>query len=250
MTENQAVQQKSVRRNRVAAAACVAAALIAVGVVGTRSATANEPAHPATATATTAATATATATTAAAAAVAVADAQPAAVAVPVPGLGSARLVQSEDFQQGLNPVGATVALTGRQGLSACSGEQTMRDLTKGRATAYASVTWTFDTEGLLIESAASAPTGASAATWEQQLVALVQDCQNEPMRPLVLRRGPHPDRRRMAPPTGTRPTAATAPPHGGVAVLRSGTRVAVVELTGAPTSVEGLTTAALKRLAS
>ncbi|WP_406090873.1 hypothetical protein [Kitasatospora purpeofusca] len=249
MTENQAVQQKSVRRNRVAAAACVAAALIAVGVVGTRSATANEPAHPATATATTAATATATATTAAAAAVAVADAQPAAVAVPVPGLGSARLVQSEDFQQGLNPVGATVALTGRQGLSACSGEQTMRDLTKGRATAYASVTWTFDTEGLLIESAASAPTGASAATWEQQLVALVQDCQNEP--------AGHWYYGAAHTLTAAGGTAHWYPSYsgdgtagGGVAVLRSGTRVAVVELTGAPTSVEGLTTAALKRLAS
>ncbi|WP_406112991.1 hypothetical protein [Kitasatospora purpeofusca] len=235
MTENQAVQQKSVRRNRVAAAACVAAALIAVGVVGTRSATANEPAHPA------------TATTAAAA---VADAQPAAVAVPVPGLGSARLVQSEDYvRQGLNPVGATVALTGRQGLSACSGEETMRDLTKGRATAYASVTWTFDTEGLLIESAASAPTGASAATWEQQLVALVQDCQNEP--------AGHWYYGAAHTLTAAGGTAHWYPSYsgdgtagGGVAVLRSGTRVAVVELTGAPTSVEGLTTAALKRLAS
>ncbi|WP_405005401.1 hypothetical protein OHV13_15310 [Kitasatospora purpeofusca] len=237
MTENQAVQQKSVRRNRVAAAACVAAALIAVGVVGTRSATANEPAHPATA-------------------AAVADAQPAAAAVtaPAPGVGSAALVQSEDYvRQGLNPVGATVALTGRQGLSACSGEQTMRDLTKGRATAYASVTWTFDTEGLLIESAASAPTGASAATWEQQLVALVQDCQNEP--------AGHWYYGAAHTLTAAGGTAHWYPSYsgdgtasGGVAVLRSGTRVALVELTGRPTdapaTVEAVATAALKRLAS
>ncbi|MCX4686651.1 hypothetical protein OG401_20455 [Kitasatospora purpeofusca] len=229
MTENQAVQQKSVRRNRVAAAACVAAALIAVGVVGTRSATANEPVHPATATATTAA---------------------AAVAVPVPGLGSARLVQSEDqLQQGLNPVGATVALTGRQGLSACSGEQTMRDLTKGRATAYASVTWTFATDGLLIESAASAPTGPVAATWEQQLVALVQDCQHEP--------AGHWYYGAAHTLTAAGGTAHWYPSYngdgaasGGVAVLRSGTRVALVELTGPAASVEAITTAALKRLAS
>ncbi len=235
MTENQAVQQKSVRRNRVAAAACFAAALITVSVVGTRSATADGPAQPG------------------AAAPVTADARPAVVAAPAPGLGSAALVQSEDyFQQGLNPVGATVALTGRQGLSACSGEETMRDLTKGRATAYASVTWTFDTDGLLIESAASAPTGASAATWEQQLVALVQSCQNEPAGHWYYG-------------AAHTLTAAGGTAHwyqsysgdgtagGGVAVLRNGTRVALVELTGRPTagpaSVEGLAAAALKRLA-
>ncbi|CAN3981763.1 hypothetical protein [Kitasatospora purpeofusca] len=227
MTENQAVQQKSVRRNRVAAAACVAAALIAVSVVGTRSATA-DGAAPSTAVA----------------------AQPAVVAAPAPGLGSAALVQSEDyFQQGLNPVGATVELTGRQGLSACSGEQTMRDLTKGRATAYASVTWTFDTQGLLIESAASAPTGASAATWEQQLVALVQSCQNEPAGHWYYGAA-----HTLTAAGGTahwyQSYSGDGAASGGVAVLRSGTRVALVELTGPATSVEGITTAALKRLAS
>ncbi|MFD4906005.1 hypothetical protein [Kitasatospora purpeofusca] len=227
MTENQAVQQKSVRRNRVAAAACVAAALIAVSIVGTRSATA-DGAAPSTAVA----------------------AQPAAVAAPATGLGSAALVQSEDqVQQGLNPVGATVALTGRQGLSACSGEETMRDLTKGRATAYASVTWTFATDGLLIESAASAPTGASAATWEQQLVALVQSCQNEPAGHWYYGAA-----HTLTAAGGTahwyRSYNGDGAASGGVAVLRSGTRVALVELTGPAASVEAITTAALKRLAS
>ncbi|MFJ9448565.1 hypothetical protein ACIRRH_43235 [Kitasatospora sp. NPDC101235] len=234
MTENQTVQQKSVRRNRVAAAACFAAALITAGVVGTQSATADGAAH-------NAAHRTAVA------------AHPAAVAVAAPGLGSAALVQSEDFQQGLNPVGATVALTGRQGLSACSGEETMRDLTKDKATAYASVTWTFDTDGRLFESAASAPTGTAATTWEQQLVALVQDCQDEP--------AGHWHYGAAHTLTVTGGTAHWYPAYngdgavsGGVAVLRSGARVAIVELTGqptdAPTYIEGIATAALSRLPS
>ncbi|MFE2721912.1 hypothetical protein [Kitasatospora sp. NPDC059327] len=241
MTENQAVQQKSVRRDRVAAAAFLAAALVTVGVVGTQSATADGAAHR---TAVAAAPVTATPTPV--------TATPAAVAAP--GLGSAALVQSEDyFQRGLNPVGATVTLTGRQGLSACSGEQTMRDLTKDKATAYASVNWTFDTDGLLIESAASAPAGGLATTWEKQLVALVEDCQDEP--------AGHWHYGAAHTLTAAGGTARWYPSYGGdgsaggaVAVLRSGTRVAVVELTGrptaAPSSVEGLVTAALKRLSS
>ncbi|WP_327679237.1 hypothetical protein [Kitasatospora sp. NBC_00458] len=245
MTENQAVQQKSVRRNRVAAAACFAAALITVSVVGTQSATAGGSAHPAAA---------AVAATPAVAAAPATASHPAAAAVAVaaPGLGSADLLQSEDyFQQGLNPVGATVSLTGRQGLSACSGEETMRDLTKGRATAYASVNWTFDTEGLLTESAASAPTGTAADAWEKQLVALVQDCQDEP--------AGHWHYGAAHTLTVTGGTARWYPSYsgdgtvsGGVAVLRSGTRVGIVELSGrsagAPASVEGIATAALSRL--
>ncbi|MFB7453014.1 hypothetical protein [Streptomyces sp. NPDC056194] len=226
MTENKNVQQKSVRRNRVAAAACFAAALITAGVFGTQSATAAGAAHR------------------------TAAARPAAVAAVAPGLGSARLVQSEDLlRKGLKPVGATVALTGRQALSACSGEETMRDLTKGAATAYASVNWTFDTDGMLTESAASAPTGTAAATWEKQLVALVQDCQDEP--------AGHWYYGAAHTLTTTGGTARWYPAHngdgtvsGGVAVLRSGTRVAIVELTGAPAYVEGIATAALNRLSS
>ncbi|WP_316522033.1 hypothetical protein [Kitasatospora brasiliensis] len=227
MTENQTVQQKSVRRNRLAAAACFAASLITVSVVGTQSATADGAAHK--------------------------PARPASVAVAASGLGSAQLVQSQDFPQGLNPVGATISLTGREGLSACSGETTMRDLTKGTATGYASVTWTLDTDGRLRESAASAPTGTSADTWEQQLVGLVQECQNEPAGHWYY---------------GATHTLATTggtahwylayngdgSASGGAAVLRSGDKVAVVELTGRPTDtpaqVEGLVTAALNRLHS
>ncbi|MGV9265425.1 hypothetical protein ACWDRR_12270 [Kitasatospora sp. NPDC003701] len=252
MTENQAVQQKSVRRNRVAVAACFAAALITVSVVGTQSATADGAAQNAAQRTPVAATPVA-ATPVAAAPVTVAPS--AAPAVAAPGLGSADLLQSEDsVQQGLNPVGATVVLTGRQGLSACSGEETMRDLTKGKATAYASVTWTFDTDGLLTESAASAPTKDAADTWEKQLVALVQDCQDEP--------AGHWHYGAAHTLTVSGGTARWYPAYngdgavsGGVAVLRSGTGVAVVELSGrtgnaAPTAVEGIATAALKRLSS
>jgi hypothetical protein len=239
MTENHAVQQNSVRRSRIVTAACFTAALITVGVMGIQSATADGAPH--NAAQGTAATAPVTA-------------QPAAVAVAAPGLGSAALVQSEDFfQQGLRPVGATVALAGRQGLSACSGEETMRDLTKGGATAYASVTWTFDTEGLLIESAASAATGNSASGYERQLDALVQDCQDEPAghwhygaaHTLTVNGGTG-----HWYPSYSGDGAVT----GGVAVLRSGTRVAIVELTGqpsdAPDYVKGVATAALNRLPS
>ncbi|WP_042420445.1 hypothetical protein [Streptacidiphilus anmyonensis] len=128
----------------------------------------------------------------------------------------------------------------------------MHDLTKGKATAYASVTWTFDTDGLLIESAASAPAGSAAATWEKQLVALVQECQDEPVghwhygaaHTLTLTGGTG----RWYPSYNGDGSAT-----GGVAVLRSGTRVAIVELTGRPTDdpayVKGIATAALNRLA-
>ncbi|MFE7597201.1 hypothetical protein [Streptomyces sp. NPDC057494] len=236
MTENKNVQQKSVRRNRVAAAACFAAALITAGVFGTQSATAAGAAH----------------RTAAAHPGNAAHAV--AVAAAAPRLGSAHLVQSEDFfQRGLNPVGATVTLNGRQALSACSGEETMRDLTKGAATAYASVNWSFDTDGLLTESAASAPTGAAAVSWEKQLVALVQDCQDEP--------AGHWYYGTAHTLTTTGGTARWYPAYsgdgtvsGGVAVLRSGNRVAIAELSGQPTDapnyVEGIAAAALNRLSS
>ncbi|MBD0674095.1 hypothetical protein [Streptomyces sp. CBMA156] len=240
MTENQAVQQKSVRRNRVVAAACFAASLITVSVVGgSQSATADGTAPDA-------------AHRTAVAARPVTAAHPAEAAAP--GLGSAGLVQSEDYvRQGLNPVGATIDLTGREGLSACSGEETMRGLTAGKATGYASVTWTFDTDSRLKESAASAPTGTAADTWEKQLVALVQECQDEPAghwyygaaHTLTVNGG---TARWYLSYNGDGAVS------GGAAVLRTGTRVAVVELTGRPTdvpaSVEGIVTAALNRLRS
>ncbi|MEU8757773.1 hypothetical protein [Streptomyces sp. NPDC048659] len=227
MNENQTAQRTSVRRNRVAAAACFAAALLTATVVGTQSATADGAAQRAGA-----------------------AARPAVVAAPA--LGSAALLQSEDLvRQGLKPVAATVELAGRQGLSACSGETTMRDLTKGKAGAYASVNWTLAKDAMLTESAASAATKTAATAWEKQLVALVQDCQDEPAGHWYY--GPAHTL------TGTGGTARWYTSYngdgavsGGVAVLRSGTKVAVVELTGrpGPASFQNTAAAALKRLSS
>jgi len=115
------------------------------------------------------------------------------------------------------------------------------------------VTWTFDTDGRLTESAASAPTGTAADTWEKQLVGLVEACQDEPAGHW------HYGAAHTLAVTGG--TARWYPAYngdgtvsGGVAVLRSGTKVAVVELTGQPTgapaAVEGVVTAALGRLRS
>ena len=113
MFENQAARRKFARRGRSAgAAASVGAALIAVGI----------GAFPAAGADTSSASRSATAPAAAPA---------------ERSLGSAGLMQSDDFfQQGLGPVRATVDLTGKQALSACSGEETMRELTKGKAAAY------------------------------------------------------------------------------------------------------------------
>ncbi|GHA86840.1 hypothetical protein ACIQRS_21375 [Streptomyces termitum] len=228
MTENRTARRQPARRDRAAAAACLIAALAAVGVVGVPSADAHGGA-PGTAHRT-------------------------AAAATAPALGSAALLQSGDLvRQGLVPVGATVELAGRQGLSACSGEETMRGLTGGGATAYASVTWTAVADGLLTESAASAATGSTARAYEKKLDALVRDCQDEPAghwyygaaHTLTVSGG-----------TGHWYTSYSGDGtvSGGVAVLRSGTRVAVVELTGGPTAspsaVKGLATAALTRLSS
>jgi hypothetical protein len=172
-----------------------------------------------------------------------------------PGLGSSNLIQSDDFfQQGLSAVGATVELAGTQGLSACSGEETMRALTKGNAAAYADVAWTFDTDGsLLNESVADLSSDKSAASYEKQLNDLVRSCQDEPAGHWHY--GP-----------GQALTLAGGEGHwypsvngdgavsGGVAVVRSGQRIGIVELVGAPGNdpgyMKGITAIAVNRLAS
>ncbi|MFC1435501.1 hypothetical protein ACEZDB_33160 [Streptacidiphilus sp. N1-3] len=171
-----------------------------------------------------------------------------------PGLGSGNLLQSEAFfQQGLSAVGATVDLTGKQALSACSGEETMRTLTKGKAAAYADVTWTFDTaDSLLTESVADGSTSTAAASYEKQLNALVRDCQDEPDGHWYYGKA-HP----ITLPTGEGhwyPSFnGNGEVAGGVAVIRSGHRVGIVELTGQPTNdptyIEGITATALNQLA-
>lgn len=236
MSENQTTRQKSSRRGRVAAAvSCVAAALVAVGV-SVQPATADGRAQ------------------AAHRSAASAPAPAAAATLAAPGLGSQDLIQSGDFfQQGLAPVAATFGLAGKQALSACSGEETMRVLTKGRAAGYADVSWSFSTRGsLLIESAAEGSTVASATSWEKQLNALVSSCRKEPAghwhygAPRTL--------------TVTGGEGHWYPAYngdgvvsGGAAVIRSGNRFAIVELVGAPGnepgSLKGLAAAAIHRLA-
>ncbi|MFI6662960.1 hypothetical protein ACIBL8_46620 [Streptomyces sp. NPDC050523] len=179
---------------------------------------------------------------------------PAATTLAEPGLGSDSLIQSDDFfQQGLTPVGATVDLTGKRGLSACSGEATMRGLTKGKAAAYADVTWAFDTKDTsLTESIAEGSTDTSAASYEKQLNQLVRDCQDEPAGHWHYGKG-----HTITLPAGTGSWYPTVNGDnnvaGGVAVIRSGHRFGIVELTGQPSDdpgyMTGIAAAAINRLA-
>jgi hypothetical protein len=217
MFDNQATGKKLSRRGRTAAVATsVGAALLAVGIGMTPAAAdASSPRR------------VATAPTARSAA---------------PGLGTDNLI----------PVGATVDLTGRQALSACSGETTMRTLTKGSASAYADVTWTFDSSGsFLTESVADGSTDASAVSYGNRLNKAVRSCQNEPTGHWYYGQG-----HALSVPAGE----GTWYPAfngdgkvtGGVAVIRGGHRFGIVELVGQPSDdpgyMKGLAAAAINRL--
>ncbi|MET8977370.1 hypothetical protein ABZX85_17285 [Streptomyces sp. NPDC004539] len=218
MFDHQAAGKRSSRRGRTAGAVATACAALIAIAVGT---------HPAAASATPSA---------------------------EPSLGTGNLLQSEDLvRQGLSPVGATVALTGEQSLSACSGEETMRTLTRGKSVAYAEAAWSFATKGtLLTESVAAGSTATSAASYEAQLNKLVRGCQNEPAghwyygkaHAFTVEDG----RGNWYPSYNGDGEAA-----GGVAVIRSGLRVGIVELTGTPGAtpghVAGIATGAVHRLA-
>ncbi|MGW4566046.1 hypothetical protein ACWEN3_27720 [Streptomyces sp. NPDC004561] len=229
MYDNQAAGRKLSRRGRTAgAAASVGAALIAVGI----------GALPAAATAGTS----------------VPGRSATAPAAAQPGLGSGNLLQREDFfQQGLNPVGATVGTTGKQALSACSGEETMRTLTKGKAGAYADVIWTFDTsDTLLTESVAAGSTDTSAAAYDKQLNKLVRSCQEEPNGHWHYGKG-HVVTVRGGAGSWYPTFNGDGKAAGGVAVIRSGHRFGIVELSGQPSDdpgyMEGIAAAAINRLA-
>ncbi|KAB1985925.1 hypothetical protein [Streptomyces triticiradicis] len=228
MFDNQATGKKLSRRGRTAAVATsVGAALLAVGIGMTPAAAdAASPSRVATA--------------------------PAARSA-APGLGSDNLIQSDDFfQQGLMPVGATVDLTGKQALSACSGETTMRTLTKGSASAYAGVTWTFDSSGsFLTESVADGSTDASAVSYENRLNKAVRSCQNEPAGHWHYGQG-----HALTVPAGegTWYPAFNGDGEvtGGVAVIRGGHRFGIVELVGQPSDdpgyMKGMAATAINRL--
>ncbi|MGW0884278.1 hypothetical protein [Streptomyces sp. NPDC002671] len=230
MSDNQAARRKFARRGRAAGiAASVGAALIAVGIGALPAAGADTSSASRSATA-----------------LAAAHAEP--------GLGSAGLLQSDDFfQQGLTPVRATVDLTGKQALSACSGEETMRELTKGKAAAYADVTWTFDTKGTsLTESVADGTTDTSAASYEKQLDKLVRGCQDEPHGHWYYGKG-HAITVKAGEGRWYPAFNGDSKVAGGVAVIRSGHRFGIVELTGQPSNdpgyMEGITAGAINRLA-
>ncbi|MFE9448935.1 hypothetical protein [Streptomyces sp. NPDC006739] len=171
-----------------------------------------------------------------------------------PGLGSGNLMQSEDFfQQGLGPVGATVDLTGKQALSACSGEETMRTLTKGKAAAYADVTWSFDTGATsLTESVADGSTITSATSYEGQLNKMVRGCQNEPAGHWRYGQA-HAITVKAGEGSWYPSFNGDGKVAGGVAVIRSGHRFGLVELTGQPSDdagyMQGIAAAAINRLA-
>lgn len=241
MLTNEAATKKFSRRTRiVGAAACVATAVIAVGV-GVQPAIASGSTHTAqgtpAGTAVGAPAAPAVAAPVAAAPVAVAPTTSAKPGLATPGLGSNNLIQSNAFfQQGLGAVGATVDLTGGLGLSACAGETTMRDLTNAKATGYASINWNFNPGNtLLTESAAEGATDKAATTYEKQLNDIVRSCQaqNEPAGHWYY--GPaHAF-------TVTGGEGHWYPSYngdgavgGGIAVVRSGNRVATVEISGQP----------------
>ncbi|MEU6550485.1 hypothetical protein ABZ915_09380 [Streptomyces sp. NPDC046915] len=171
-----------------------------------------------------------------------------------PGLGSGNLMQSEDFfQQGLAPVRATVDMTGKQALSACSGEETMRTLTKGKAAAYADVTWAFDTDDTsLTESVADGATDTSAVSYEKRLDKLVRGCQDEPAGHWHYGKG-HAINARAGEGSWYTAFGGDGRVAGGVAVIRSGHRFGIVELSGQPSDdpgyMAGIAAAALNRLA-
>ncbi|MEU5594313.1 hypothetical protein [Streptomyces sp. NPDC020298] len=179
---------------------------------------------------------------------------PATAAPAEPGLGSGNLMQSEDFfQQGLAPVGATVGLAGKQALSACSGEETMRTLTKGKAGAYADVRWTFDTSDTsLTESVADGSTDTSAASYQKQLDKLVRGCQDEPHGHWYYGKG-HAITVKAGAGSWYPAFSGDGKVAGGVAVIRSGHRFGIVELSGQPSDdpgyMEGIAAAAINRLA-
>ncbi|MFR0358568.1 hypothetical protein [Streptomyces sediminimaris] len=231
MFHNRSAGTKYTRRGRTAGAAALAGAALIAVAAGT---------HPA-----------------AASADASSPARPAAARtarLAEPGLGSGNLIQSEDFfQQHLAPVGATVDLTGKQALSACSGEETMRALTKGKASAYADVMWHFDTkDSLLTESVADGSTSASAASYQKRLNTLVRGCQDEPDGHWYYGKG-HTLTVKAGEGDWYPAFNGDGQVAGGVAVIRSGHRFGIVELSGQPGDdpgyMEGITAAAVNRLA-
>lgn len=169
--------------------------------------------------------------------------------------GTAHLLQSDDFfQTGLDFAGARVGTTGRQALSACSGEETMATLTHHNAAfgRYADIGWEGSDGAYLTESIAQAPDSEHARIWAARLNRTVAACRHEPKG--HWRYGPA---HKLAT-AGGRATwrldrSGDGIADGGVVVIRRGLAVGIVELSGAPDGgvrplVKDLARTSLRRL--
>lgn len=170
--------------------------------------------------------------------------------------GTSHLLQSDDyFSTGLDFGTAAVDTTGRQALTACSGEKTMAKLTHDNAAfgRYAGVIWSGSDQPLVTESIAQAPDSAHARRWTRKLKALVAGCQREPKGHWHYGRA-HVLTTKDGQATWRLTTNGDGTSGGGVAVIRSGLAFGVVELGGSPTDdarplVKSITRTALHRLA-
>ncbi|MEW1773338.1 hypothetical protein [Streptomyces sp. NPDC086777] len=129
----------------------------------------------------------------------------------------------------------------------------MRALTNGKAAAYADVTWSFDTDRtLLTESVADGATDTSAASYENRLNRAVRDCQDEPRGHWYYGKG-HAITVKAGHGNWYPAFDGSGQVAGGVAVIRSGQRFGIVEVSGQPSDdpgyITGIAAGALNRLA-
>lgn len=157
------------------------------------------------------------------------------------------LLKSADFyQSGLGWSDAVVSATGKQALSACTGELTMRGLTRGHAR-YASVTWSGGVSGMLTESIAQAADRAHARRFGRRLERQIGSCADEPAGHWFYGKA-HPLRTDAGVATWRLTWNGDGSRAGGVVVLHSGKRVGVVELDGAISNQMGVVVKQLARV--
>ena len=122
-------------------------------------------------------------------------------------------------------------LFGGQALSACSGDKTLYGIAGGEV-AEVGARWTSlrISDQLLIETVGRTATRAQATTLARRLTAEVKRCQDEPARPLALRANAHPEGRSGSA-TWMLTYAGDGIVSGGVAVVRDGNTVGILELT-------------------
>lgn len=169
--------------------------------------------------------------------------------------GTAHLLQSDDFfQTGIEVHAARVDTRGRFGLSACTGEETIAKLTHHHAAfgRYAEISWDGAGQTAVVESIAQAPDAKHARIWAKRLKEAVASCRHEPAGHWHY--GPaHALATKDGQATWRISRSGDGAADGGVAVLRSGLAVGIVELAGDSGGavrpvVKDLTRASLHRL--